>query len=103
MPAELVGGMPQFIGILLAVFPALCGALILIGLNWRCDVVSHRWAPERFGLMLSVGGFVGYSISVSWYFPESVFLWGAPLALRLGGLLRLVDRDDRALHPQHPS
>lgn len=81
--------MPTFVGILLAVFLASGGALTLVGLNWTGDVVSHGWALERFGWLLSVGGFVTYAISVCRYFPESLFSWGVPLSLGLGGLLRV--------------
>ena len=88
VPSKSMEQMPLFIGVLLAAFLAAGGALTLIGLNWWGDVVSHGWALERFGWLVSAGGFVGYSISVAWRFPDSVFAWGVPLALGLGGLLR---------------
>lgn len=87
-PSNSLASMPLFIGILLAVFFTSGGVLVLTGLNWWGDVVSFGWALERFGWLLSVGGFVTYAISVSWHFPGSVFAWGVPLALGLGGLLR---------------
>lgn len=100
IPSQSMEQMPLFVAALFAVFTFAGGVLTLIGLNWWGDVVSHGWALERFGWLVSVGGFLGYAISVAWRFPDSVFAWGVPLALGLGGLLRfwsivMIERSTR--------
>lgn len=88
VPSKSMDQMPSPVVALVSGFLIAGGALSLIGLNWWGDDVSHGWALERFGWLLVVGGFTTYSISVSWYYPGSVFAWGVPLVLALGGLLR---------------
>ena len=87
-PSNSLASMPLWIAAPMAVFFTSGGVLALVGLNWWGDVVSFGWALERFGWLLAAGGLLTYAISVSWHFPESVFSWGVPLALGLGGLLR---------------
>lgn len=90
IPSKSMDQMPLLVVVLVSVFLAAGGVLSLIGLNWSGDDVSTGWALERFGLLLSGGGFVAYAISVSWHYPESVFSWIVPLMLGLGGFLRFV-------------
>lgn len=88
VPSRSLEEMPQYIRAALSLAFLGGGVLVLVGLNWMGEVVSKGWALERFGWLLSAGGFVGYSISVSWHNPASVFAWGIPTALALGALLR---------------
>lgn len=90
IPSKSMEQMPLLVVILVSVFLAAGGTLSLIGLNWPGEDVSTGWALERFGLLLSAGGFIAYAISVSWHYPESVFSWVVPLLLGLGGLLRCL-------------
>ena len=90
IPSKSMDQMPILVVILVSSFLAAGGVLSLIGLNWSGDDVSTGWALERFGLLLSGGGFVAYAISVSWHYPESVFSWIVPLLLGLGGFLRFA-------------
>ena len=100
IPSKSMDQMPLLVVILVSSFLAAGGVLSIIGLNWSGDDVSTGWALERFGLLLSGGGFVAYAISVSWHYPESVFSWIVPLVLGLGGFLRftsviLIERHTR--------
>lgn len=89
-PSKSMDQMPLLVVMLVSSFLAAGGVLSIVGLNWHGDDVSTGWALERFGLLLSGGGFVAYAISVSWHYPESIFSWIVPLMLGLGGLLRFV-------------
>lgn len=88
VPSKSMDQMPVPVVALVAGFLVAGGVLSLTGLNWWGDDVSHGWALERFGWLLVVGGFSTYAISVAWYYPGSIFAWGVPLILTLGGLLR---------------
>ncbi|MFB9798346.1 hypothetical protein ACFFON_15515 [Arthrobacter citreus] len=90
IPSKSMEQMPLLVVVLVSSFLAAGGVLSIIGLNWSGDDVSTGWALERFGLLLSGGGFVAYAISVSWHYPESVFSWTVPLLLGLGGFLRFA-------------
>lgn len=90
IPSKSMDQMPLLVVILVSSFLAAGGVLSIIGLNWAGEDVSTGWALERFGLLLSGGGFVAYAISVSWHYPESVFSWIVPLMLGLGGFLRFA-------------
>lgn len=100
VPSKSLEEMPEYICVSLALAFFGGGVLVLVGLNWMGEAVSHGWALERFGWLLAAGGFAGYSISVSWHNPASVFSWGIPTALALGALLRfwsiiLIERSTR--------
>lgn len=99
-PSSSLEDMPTYICAAIAVAFAAGGTLVLVGLNWMGEEVSRGWALERFGWLLSAGGFIGYAIAVSWHHPASVFSWGIPSALALGALLRfwsiiLIERSTR--------
>lgn len=99
-PSPSLEELPFYIGIVLALWFAAAGTLVLIGLNWQGEEVSRGWALERFGWLLSAGSFLGYSLSVGFYRPESLFSWGVPLALAVGSVLRfwsvvLIERSTR--------
>lgn len=66
----------------------LGGTTSLVGLFWNGDNLSTGWDLERVGWLMSTGGFISYSISVSMLYPFSVFSWGVPAGLALGCLLR---------------
>jgi len=89
-PSKSMDQMPLVVVVLVAVFLTSGGAISLVGLNWSGDEVSKGWALERFGWLLSLGGFAVFAISVSWHYPGSVFSWGMPLALSIGCLLRFI-------------
>lgn len=99
-PSPSLEELPFYIGASLTLWFAAAGFLILIGLNWQGEEVSRGWALERFGWLLAAGGFLGYSISVGFYSPGSLFAWGIPLALAAGSMLRyrsvvLIERTTR--------
>lgn len=90
IPSKSMDQMPILVVILVSSFLAAGGVLSVIGLNWSGDDVSTGWALERFGLLLSGGGFIAYAITVSWHYPASIFSWIVPLVLGLGGFLRFA-------------
>lgn len=87
-PSESMDKMPWPITVLVGGFLGSGGLMGLLGLNWWGDEVSHGWAIERFGWLLSTGGFATYSLTVSWHYPESIFSWGIPLILAVACILR---------------
>lgn len=102
IPSTAMDGMPWGLVCIVAAFLALGGVLELIGLHWTGDVVSHGWALERFGWLLSLGGFATYAVSVFYYYPNSLYSWGVPASLGLGCLLRFwsvvqIERSTRRL------
>lgn len=102
IPSASMDLMPSVIVAVVSVFLAAGGLLEFLGLHWAGDVVSHGWALERFGWLLSLGGFVTYAVSVSWHYPHSLYSWGVPLVLGLGCLLRFwsvvkIERSTRRL------
>lgn len=88
IPSSSMDKMPPLIVLLVGGFLGLGGCLALIGINWWGDKVSFGWLLERVGWLLAAGGFLTYSLSVSWHYPGSVFSWAIPLSLGLGCLLR---------------
>lgn len=90
VPSKSMDQMPTLVVVLVSLFLAAGGWLSLVGLNWHGSDVSTGWALERFGLLLSGGGFLSYAGSVASKYPESVFSWGVPLLLGLGELVRCV-------------
>jgi hypothetical protein len=90
VPSKSMDKMPGLVVVLVSGFLGTGGAVAITGLNWWGDNVSTGWALERFGWLLAAGGFITYSISVSWHYPESVFSWAIPLALGLGSALRAL-------------
>lgn len=99
-PSKSMDKMPWQIVVLVSGFLGTGGVLSMLGLNWWGDDVSKGWAIERFGWVLSGGGFATYAISVSWHYPESMFAWGVPLALGIGSIFRawsiaLIERATR--------
>lgn len=88
IPSSSMEQMPVALVAVVALFLVAGGGLELSGLHWWGDVVSHGWALERFGWLLSFGGFVTYSVSVSWHYQHSLYAWGVPLMLGVGCLLR---------------
>lgn len=88
IPSKSMDRMPWPVVILVSGFLGTGGGLALIGLNWSGDNVSKGWALERLGWILAAGGFITYSISVSWHYPSSAFSWGIPLLLGFGSILR---------------
>ena len=87
-PSKSVENLPVLWVVLVAGFLSGGGMLTLIGLNWAGEDVSTGWALERFGWLVTAGGFTAYGITVLSQYPESVFSWVAPLILGLGGVLR---------------
>lgn len=81
------------------VFLAVGGALAFAGLQWAGDDVSTGWALERFGWLVSAGGFLTYGAAVLDEYPDSIISWGLPIALGLASLLRCwsVVRIERAM------
>lgn len=77
VPSRSLEEMPQYIRAALSLAFLGGGVLVLVGLNWMGEVVSKGWALERFGWLLSAGGFVGYSISVSRGITLRLFSRGA--------------------------
>lgn len=69
-------------------FLAVGGALAFAGLQWAGDDVSTGWALERFGWLVSAGGFLTYGAAVREEYPDSLLSWGLPIALGLSSLLR---------------
>lgn len=87
-PSASLEELPGAVMALVAGFLLAGSLLILLGLNWSGDEVSHGWAIERFGWLLGAGGLLTYSASVLAEFPQSTFAWGVHLLLGAGGLLR---------------
>lgn len=101
IPSKSMDKMPWPIVILVSGFLGSGGILALAGLNWWGDNVSTGWGVEQLGWWLAAGGFVTYSLSVSWHYPGSAFAWGVPLALGVGAIIRalsiiLIERGVRA-------
>lgn len=99
-PSKSLDHMPALVVWLFALFLMGGGVLSLLGLNWPGDDVSTGWALERFGWLLSFGGFTVYTISVCWHYPDSIFSWLVPGVIALGCLLRfwslvLIERSVR--------
>lgn len=90
IPSKSMDKMPWPVVVLVSGFLGAGGAVAVTGLNWWGDNVSTGWALERFGWLLASGGFITYSLSVSWHYPESLFAWVIPLALGLGSALRAL-------------
>lgn len=90
VPSKSMDKMPWPVVVLVSGFLGTGGAVAMTGLNWWGDNVSTGWALERCGWLLAAGGFITYSISVSWHYPESVFAWAIPLALGLGSAIRAL-------------
>lgn len=88
IPSKSMDRMPWPVVVLTSGFIGTGGALALVGLNWVGDKVSLGWALERFGWLLTVAGFAAYSISVSWFYINSVFSWLVPAFLGVGSILR---------------
>lgn len=99
-PSKSLDSMPTIVVWLFALFLVTGGVLALLGLNWPGEDVSTGWALERFGWLLSFGGFTVYTISVCWHYPGSIFSWLVPGVIAIGCLLRfrslvLIERSVR--------
>lgn len=102
VPSTSMDNMPSAVVAAVALFLAAGGVLEILGLHWWGDVVSDGWAFERFGWLLSVGGFTTYAVAVAISYPNSTYAWGVPLVLSLGCLLRFwsvvkIERSTRRL------
>lgn len=99
VPSASMDKMPFIVVMLVAIFLIAGGVLSLVGLHWAGVEVTKGWAIERFGWLLSFGGFGAFAASVSWHYPNSFFSWGIPFILCLGCLLRIwsIARIERAM------
>ena len=88
VPSASMDKMPLLVVILVALSLVAGGVLSLVGLHWSGQL-AKGWAIERFGWLLSFGGFSAFGATVLLFYPTSFFSWGIPLVLGLGCLLRI--------------
>lgn len=88
VPSASMDKMPLMVVILVGLSLIIGGVLSIVGLHWQGQL-AKGWAIERFGWLLSFGGFGAFAATVFLFYPASMFSWGIPLVLGLGCLLRI--------------
>lgn len=88
VPSASMHKMPLLVVALVGASLIAGGVLSIVGLHWHGQL-AKGWAIERFGWLLSFGGFSAFGATVFLFYPNSIFSWGIPLVLGLGCLLRI--------------
>lgn len=89
-PSPSLMRLPAWLVTAVAIACTLGGPMALVGLHWSGETVSRGWSIERVGWLLVAGGLSGYTLSVAYNFPGSLFSWLVPALIAVGAFLRFI-------------